>query len=124
MWDRLVISLLSLSTEQWLCAWCAFQLRQITGVNFQQWCPLIYNVLGLLRGGGGRGGFTLKEVRILNEWELAGYVPWSAFEKTTHRLEEKHSPVITAPLRVLKKASLRLYKQDDGKNNLNRHRTN
>lgn len=31
-------------------------------------------------GGGGGGGFTLGEVRILNEWELAGFIRWTAPE--------------------------------------------
>lgn len=107
-----------------VAVWCAFQVRQITGVNFQQWCPLIYNVLCLLRGGGRKRRLYTKRSQDFKWVGACCLYSLLCFWKPTHRLEEKHSPVITAPLRVLKKASLRLYKQDDGKNNLNSHRTN
>lgn len=52
------------------------------GCSFSAVVSLIstYNVHCLLRGGGGGGGgFTLREVRVLSEWELAGYVPLDCF---------------------------------------------
>lgn len=42
---------------------------------------------------------TLREVRILNEWELPGFIPWTARENLTrHRKRNTQAPTTAVHL--------------------------